>query len=96
MHGCARSHVTAGDWASAASPSLTSPSLGVSFRDIQPCLSRRAIHGRSLASNLRLALCSALLQFAKPGSEEASQGLDMAIGMLLLLHERVSWVAGTW
>ncbi|GIL64661.1 hypothetical protein Vafri_18567 [Volvox africanus] len=45
---------------------------------------------RSLGANLRLALCAALLQFARPGTEEAAQGLDMAIGMLMMLHEKVS------
>ncbi|EFJ47756.1 hypothetical protein VOLCADRAFT_120941 [Volvox carteri f. nagariensis] len=45
---------------------------------------------RSLGANLRLALCASLMQFAKPGSEEAAQGLDMAVGMLLILHEKVA------
>ncbi|GFR41647.1 hypothetical protein Agub_g2384 [Astrephomene gubernaculifera] len=45
---------------------------------------------RSLSANLRLALCTALQQFARKGSEEAQQGLDMATGMLLMLHEKVA------
>ncbi|GLC42347.1 hypothetical protein PLESTB_000656900 [Pleodorina starrii] len=45
---------------------------------------------KSLSANLRLALCSALLQFARPGSEEAAEGLEVATGMLLMVHEKVA------
>ncbi|KXZ41445.1 hypothetical protein GPECTOR_464g377 [Gonium pectorale] len=45
---------------------------------------------RTLSANLRLALCTALQQFARPGSEEAKQGAPMAAGMLLMLHEKAA------
>lgn len=34
-------------------------------------------------------VATALSQFARPGSEEARQGLQMACGLLLMLHDKV-------
>ncbi|PNW83983.1 hypothetical protein CHLRE_04g213050v5 [Chlamydomonas reinhardtii] len=45
---------------------------------------------KSLSSNLRLALLVALQGFARPGSDEAKQGVAMAGGMLQMLHDKVA------
>ncbi|KAG2426659.1 hypothetical protein HXX76_012970 [Chlamydomonas incerta] len=45
---------------------------------------------KSLSSNLRLALLVALQGFARPGSDEAKQGVTMAGGMLQMLHDKVA------
>ncbi|KAG2500406.1 hypothetical protein HYH03_001977 [Edaphochlamys debaryana] len=45
---------------------------------------------KTLAASLRLALLTHLQHFARPGSAEAKQGVPMAAGMLLLVHEKVA------
>ncbi|KAG2444042.1 hypothetical protein HYH02_009240 [Chlamydomonas schloesseri] len=45
---------------------------------------------KSLGSSLRLALLVALQGFARPGSDEAKQGVTMAGGMLQMLHDKVA------